>query len=137
MDAAAAVRQFYAAMNTGDTSLFDDVLAEDWEEIPLNPGQGPGREGIKPVVGWLRNTLTGFTITEEDLIVSGDLVAVRSKSRGTHSGELMGLPGTGKEVAFDAFDWHRVQDGKIVQTWHVEDFLGVVHQVGGHVVPTS
>jgi ketosteroid isomerase-like protein len=133
MDAEAAVRQFYQALNTGDTSLLDDVLHPDWEDIPLPPGvPSRGREIYKPTIAWLRGVLAGFEITHEDIVVSGDRVAVRSVSRGTHSGEMLGIPATGHDVEFRAFDFHRLEDGLIVQTWHLEDFFALYQQISGH-----
>ena len=130
MDAEAAVRQFYTAMNTGDTSLLDEVLHPDWEDIPLPPGISRGRENYKPVIGWLRGVLSGFTVTHEDIVVAGNRVAVRSVSRGRHTGEMLGIPATGRQVEFRAFDFHRLEDGQIVQSWHLEDFYDLLRQLG-------
>src|SRR5215208_2315671 len=45
-DIEAIVRSFYEPFNTGDTSVYDTILAEDWVDTPLGPGQQPGREGF-------------------------------------------------------------------------------------------
>jgi predicted ester cyclase len=138
MDPEAAVRQFYRAMSTGDASLLDEILAEDWQDIPLPPGTRPGRESFKTNgLGWIRTVFPDFTVTNEDVIVSADAskVAVRSVSGGTHAAEMFGIPATGRRVEFRAFDIHQLQDGVIVRTWHLEDFLGLVMQLGGQVVP--
>ena len=69
------------------------------------------------------------------MIVSGDKAAVRSTIRATHEGELFGIPGTGRTIEFMAIDIHRVEDGQIVETWHVEDFLSVLFQIGASIQP--
>jgi predicted ester cyclase len=138
MDSEAAVRQFYRALSTGDAGLLDEVLAEDWQDIPLPPGTGPGRESFKTQgLGWVRATFPDFVAVNQDVIISADgsKVVVRSVSGGTHAGELFGIAGTGKKVEFSAIDIHELTDGVIVRTWHLEDFLGVVMQLGGQVVP--
>jgi steroid delta-isomerase-like uncharacterized protein len=138
MDSEAAVRQFYQALSTGDASLLDEVLAEDWEDIPLPPGTKLGRESFKAEgLAWMRTVFPDFTVVNEDFIVSADgsKVAVRSVSGGTHAGEMLGIPPTGKRAEFRAFDIHHLRDGVIVRTWHLEDFFGLVRQLGAQVVP--
>lgn len=140
MNPEAAIRQFYRAMSTGDASLLDEILAEDWEDIPLPPGVTLGRESFKAQgLGWIRTVFPDFTVINEDVIVSADgsKVAVRSVSGGTHAGEMLGIAPTGKRVEFRAFDIHQLKDGVIVRTWHLEDFLGLVMQLGAQVVPSQ
>ena len=76
-------------------------------------------------------------VTNEDVIVSADgsKVVVRSVGSGTHSGELLGIPATGTRAEYRAVDIHQLKDGVIVRTWHLEDFLGLVIQLGAQVVP--
>jgi predicted ester cyclase len=70
-----------------------------------------------------RTVFPDFTVTNEDLIVSADgsKVAVRSVSGGSHSGEMLDIPATGKRAEFRAFDIPSSQDGVMVRTWHLED----------------
>jgi predicted ester cyclase len=138
VDAEATVRRFYQALSTGDADLLDDILADDWEDIPLPPGTGPGRENFKSQgLAWVRTTFPDFVAVNQDIIVSADgsKVAVRSVSGGTQAGELFGIPATGKKVEFRAFDIHQLKDGVIVRTWHLEDFLGVAMELGAQIVP--
>jgi predicted ester cyclase len=78
-----------------------------------------------------------LVVTNEDVILSADgsKVAVRSVGRGTHVGEVLGIPATGKRAEFRAFDIHHLRDGVIVRTWHLEDFFGLARQLGAQVVP--
>jgi steroid delta-isomerase-like uncharacterized protein len=128
-EAETLVRHMYEPLATGDTARVDQALAPDWEAVP--PLQaGPGAAGWKATVAHLRSVFTELTITIEDVVVSGDLVAVRSVSRGVHTGELLGVPGTGRRVEIRAADFHRIEDGRIVRTWHLEDYFGVATQLG-------
>ena len=125
-EAETIVRRMYEPLTTGDTTLVDQALTPDWDAVP--PLQaGPGAAGWKAI---LRAVFTDLTISIEDVVVSGDLVAVRSVSRGTHTGELLGVPGTGRQIEIRAADFHRLAGGRIVQTWHLEDYFGVAVQLG-------
>jgi predicted ester cyclase len=129
MDAESAVRQFYKAMSTGDVSLLDDVLAPDWQDIPLPPQQAPGRDGFKAAIPWLRSVFSELAVVHDEIIVSGNTVAVRSRTSGIHQGELFGVPATGRRVEFRAFDFHRFDGGLITHSWHLEDFFGLLGQL--------
>jgi predicted ester cyclase len=122
-------RRFYEALATGDTTLVDDALAPDWEAVPAMR-TGPGADGWKKSIEHLRGAFADLTVTIEDVVESGDMVAVRSTGRGVHAGELLGVEGTGREVEFRAADFHQVVDGRIVRTWHLEDYFGLALQIG-------
>lgn len=127
--AEATVRKFYDALTTGDTNLVDEALAADWEAVPaLRTGGGPG--GWKKSIAHLRGVFADLSTTIDEVIVSDGLAAVRAVTRGVHAGELLGVPGTGREVEFRAADFHRLEDGLIVRTWHLEDYFGLATQLG-------
>ncbi|MYZ35432.1 MULTISPECIES: ester cyclase [unclassified Streptomyces] len=127
-EAEALVRRFYQPLSTGDTDLVDEVLAPGWEALPALHA-GPGRDGWKATVAYLRSVLGGLSFTIEDVLVAGDRVAVRSVTRGTHVGELLGIPATGRQVEIRASDYHHVEGGRIVRSWHLEDYYGVIRQL--------
>jgi predicted ester cyclase len=136
------VFRMYEAMNTGDERLIDEVasevLAPDWENSPLAPGASPGADSFRNFVPWLRSVFPDFTITHEDVVACGDRVAVRSISRGTHSGgEFMGIAPTGRQVEYRAYDFHQLEDGRIKHSWHLEDFFTAVQQVGATITNPS
>ncbi|WP_405984087.1 ester cyclase [Streptomyces sp. NBC_00872] len=127
-DAEALVRRFYEPLSTGDTDLVDTVLGTDWEADPALHA-GPGHDGWKATVAYLRSVLGDLTFTIEDVVVAGDRVAVRSVTRGTHKGELLGVPATGRQIEIWASDYHQVEGGRIVRSWHLEDYYGVLQQL--------
>ncbi len=128
-DPETTVRRFYEALSTGEGTLVDEVLATDWEAIPALR-TGPGPDGWKASIAHLRSVFAELRVTIEDVLVSGDRVAVRSVTRGIHSGELLGVSATGRPIEFRASDAHRLKDGRIVQTWHLEDYFGIAMQLG-------
>ncbi len=73
--------------------------------------------------------------TIEDLIAEGDKVVARWRSRGTHQGEYMDIPPTGKEVEVTGITLYRIQGGKIAEAWNVEDKIGLLRQIGAFPEP--
>jgi predicted ester cyclase len=68
--------------------------------------------------------------TIEDLIAEGDRVAARWSARGTHQGEYVGVPPSGREVEFTGISVYRIEAGRIAESWTVEDELGLMYQIG-------
>ncbi|MEW2549574.1 ester cyclase [Streptomyces sp. NPDC047002] len=124
-----AVRRFYEALACGDTELVDGALAPGWEAVPALH-TGPGPDGWKKTVEHLSGVLSGLAVTVEHLVASGDMVAVRSVARGLHTGPLLGVEGTGREVELRASDFHQLAGGLIVRTWHLEDYFGLAGRLG-------
>jgi predicted ester cyclase len=77
-----------------------------------------------------RKAFPDVTITVEEIIAEGDLVAFRSTMRGTHSGEFLGIPPTGKAVIVGLVDVIRVADGRFVEQWGGPDLFDLLRQVG-------
>jgi steroid delta-isomerase-like uncharacterized protein len=127
------VRAFYEPFRTGDTSAYADVLAEDWIDIPLAPGQQQGPDGMAGQIAAFRHAMPDYDVTHEDLIVGGDRVAVRNTVSGTHQGAFMGHEPTGRRIEMRTMDVHQVRDGRIVVTWHLEDFAGLLAQLNSPV----
>jgi steroid delta-isomerase-like uncharacterized protein len=125
----AVVRAFYEPFRTGDTSVYDQVLTADWVDIPLAPGQQQGPAGMAAQIALFRQAMPDYEVTHEDLIAAGDKVAVRNTVSGTHQGAFMGHQPTGRRIEMRTMDIHQVRDGKIVTTWHLEDFAGLMAQL--------
>jgi len=130
---AATIRAHYALFTTGDVSGFDTVLAPDWVDHPLAgpPGfAGPQRDAFKATVLAFRAAFASPQFTIDDLIAVDDKVVVRWSLVGTHVAALVGVPATGRQVQFRAVDIHRVANGMIAESWHIEDYLGFFLQSG-------
>jgi steroid delta-isomerase-like uncharacterized protein len=136
-DTTTVVRAFYEPFRTGDTSTYDHVLAEDWIDVPLAPGQQQGPAGMAAQIALFRAAMPDYQVTHEDLIAAGDKVAVRNTVSGTHQGAFMGHAPTGRRIEMRTMDIHQVRDGRIVVTWHLEDFAGLMAQLtAGPDAPT-
>lgn len=127
------VEPFYRAFATGDLTLLDAVFTPDWRDNTLPPGRAPGLTGLKNAVAFTRSILPDVTATMEDVFAADGKVVVRIVFQGTNTGGFMGVGPNGKPVKFIAFDMHRVENGKVVESWHLEDNLALMIQLG--VVP--
>ena len=136
-DVTTVARAFYEPFRTGDTSTYDQVLDENWVDIPLAPGQQQGPGGMAAQIALFRAAMPDYTVRHEDVIAAGDKVAVRNTVSGTHQGAFMGFAPTGRRIEMRTVDVHQVRDGRIVTTWHLEDFAGLMAQLSaGPEVPT-
>jgi predicted ester cyclase len=120
---------------SGKPELLDAVLADDWDDIPLGPGQGPGRAGAKALIEGLNKAFTDFRFVVEEIIDArgadgNGMVGVRARMHGVHTGELFGIAPTGRETEVRTHDFHEIVDGRIVRTHHMEDWLSWFQQVG-------
>lgn len=123
------VRAFYEPFRTGDTAAYDDILAEDWVDIPLAPGQQQGPSGLAEQIAMFRQAMPDYDVRHEDVVVGGDRVAVRNTVSGTHRGAFMGRQPTGRRIQMRTVDIHLIRDDRIVTTWHLEDFAGLMAQL--------
>ena len=132
----AVVRRFYEQMcNERKNDLAADLFtAGHMFHDPQVPA-GIGPSAVADVVSVYQESVDGHWGIE-DIFSSenGDKVTVRWTGSGTHVGEINGIPPTNKQVRVDAISVHRLEDGKIAETWEVWDTLGFLQQLG--VVPT-
>lgn len=125
-DDVALVRQFYSSFASGDTSVFDVILAADWELKPPLFGTPGTVDGEKQTVAYLHSVLSDISYTVEDIYECGDhVVAARNVLRARQTGPFLGLAPTGQAIELMTMEFHHVQGEKIRLTWHIEDFFGV------------
>ena len=131
-DNKALARRGYEALNQRNWSVYYDVIAPDgvYHHASVTI-QGLG--GYKQFLSMYITAFPDAQFTMEDLIAEGDRVVVRQTFRGTHQGELMGIPPTGKQVTLSAIVIVRIVNGKAVEVWENGDTLGLLQQLG--VVP--
>jgi steroid delta-isomerase-like uncharacterized protein len=127
----ALAKGFYQAFASHAKDQLDSVLAADWIDVPMAPGQKPGLAGMKAAMDGYYATFPDFTPTNDDFIASGDKVVVRSTITATQRGAFAGVAATGKSISVMAIDIHRICNGRIAETWHVEDWLSGLFQMGG------
>jgi predicted ester cyclase len=67
----------------------------------------------------------------EHMVAAGDMVATYKTFTGTHEGELMGIPPTGRRVTIRVMDFVRYRDGRLSEHWNIVDVAGLMAQLGG------
>jgi len=93
-------------------------------------------EELKHHIAQFETTFPGYQLTAEEMIAAADKAVVRSTFRGTHKGDLMGIPPTGKQVTMPLILIYRIADDKIVEHWMQADNLGLLQQLGAIPAPT-
>lgn len=126
----AVVRNLYGALNAGDLSKFADGLADDVVEHEELPGLTPDKAGVVQFFRGAMAGVEGFRMNIEEIMAEGDRVTVRATVSGKHTGELMGIPATGKDLNVPLADYFRVQGGKVAEHWGVMDSGTMLMQMG-------
>ena len=115
--------------NQGNLSALDELFTANFREHQdgMLP---PNLEGVKGAIRSLRTFFPDLRLTIEEIIAVGDKTWARIIARGTHRGQFMQVPPTGKTIAIDVIDICRFEGGKIVEHWGVADRLAMMQQIG-------
>lgn len=123
-------RIYDEVVNEGKLDLIDELMADDFIEHEAFPGLSEGREGVKQFLSMIRSAFDGFRMDVEDLIAEGDKVVAHITLKGTHSGEFMGIAGTGAAINVPAVDIIRFANGQAIEHWGVTDGMAMLDQLG-------
>lgn len=115
--------------NKGNVSFVDEVCAPNFRAMDALGGTFD-REGLKQLARGYRAAFPDLQIRTEEVIAEGDAVVVRWRGTGTHRGELMGIPPTGKELKVTGLDLFRFSGGKAVEHISQWDVYGMFKQLG-------
>jgi steroid delta-isomerase-like uncharacterized protein len=131
MDHAATMTRMYDLLSAGDIDGFGDLVADDFIEHEEMPGLERSKEGVKALFRMYRAGFPDLRMEVEDILVSSDKVVARVRGTGTHEGEFMGMPATGKSVDVQLIDIIRFgEDGLAHEHWGVFDALKMMQQLG-------
>jgi steroid delta-isomerase-like uncharacterized protein len=118
---------------SGDLDDLDALVAPDVVQRGQRPGEAPGLDGLKATMRWLSSVFSDQRWEIHDLVAEGDLVVCRLTHHGRHTGDLMGIPPTGRTVAYQYVHFFRFEGGKVVEQWSVRDDMALMRQLG--VIP--
>ena len=124
-----AIETLYRAFES-DVDLLDQAVTPDWQDIPLAPYQAPGRDGMKPLIRAWQAAFPDTKITVHEIIGVSGRAAVRAEITATHMGEWFGVAPTGRRFSMSIHEFHSLENGRLTQTWHLEDWFGWLNQVG-------
>lgn len=125
-----AVETLYRVFSQNEPELLNQAVTPDWQDLPLAPGQVPGREGMKPLIKGFAAAFPDLKITIHEIIGAPGRAAVRAEITGTHAGKWFGVAPTHKTFRMPIHEFHHIEDGRITHTWHLEDWFGWLCQVG-------
>lgn len=117
------------AQGQGNLDAVDEFLAPDFVDHTPFPGVPGTREGVKQVFAMIRAGVPDHDAKVEHMVAEGDMVATYKTFTGTHEGELMGIPPTGRRVTIRVMDFVRYRDGQLSEHWNIVDVAGLMGQL--------
>ncbi|MBM3766381.1 MAG: ester cyclase [Acidobacteria bacterium] len=132
----AVVRQWFERVwNNGEENAIDDLVATDAVARGLSSGDLKGPDQFKPFFQSMRASFPDIGITLLRCVTEGDLCAAHYKVTGTHKGDGLGFPATGRKVVYEGMTMFRVADGKLQEGWNCLDSMSLFQQLGLIPVP--
>ena len=134
-DNAATVTVFYDLLsNPGDAAqleAFQEATAANWESIGNYSGKNKNRDAFLGQMGGFAQLMPDLDWAIQDMHQDGDTVIVRSRATGTPVAPFFGVDGQGRSFDILTIDIHELEEGKIVRTYHVEDWATALQQLSG------
>ena len=138
------VRRYYEeALNEERYDLLKELIATDvvnhdpLSDETLTPEEARGFEGFRRHVEVFHEAFPDGTVTINDVIAEGDMVAARFTVEGTHEGRFGGIEPTGKKFSGTSMVFYRIENGKIAERWLESDNLDMLKQLGAYQQPTA
>ena len=125
---AIARRIFDEVASKGNLEVIDELVSPN--HVYHSDPELSGIEGQKKLVTRYRTAFPDLVLSVQDQIAEGDKVVTRFTAQGTHRGDLMGTPPTGKQVTATAISIMRFVDNKVVEEWELVDEMGMMRQLG-------
>jgi steroid delta-isomerase-like uncharacterized protein len=128
---AIATRWMVEGWQMGRPEMVDELHAADFVDHDSS-GRTPDREGFKQGIAELYAAFPDLHADVDRLVVDAEdgSVAIRWRAAGTHSGEFMGIPPTGRRLSFKGIEIIRIADGRIVERWGEWDGMDLLQQLG-------
>lgn len=134
---AALVERYWADVWSGGETDLTTLLTEDelhhWGFGESTVGHAEYLARLAPFMA----AFPDFAIVPDAIVADGDLVASSWTATGTHEGEWMGIPATGKAIEYTGMNMFRFECGLIAESWGSADHLGLLRQIGGLPEPAA
>jgi predicted ester cyclase len=117
--------------NEGRLELIDELIAEDlFDHLELKGLSGSGRARYRTSVEMTRAAFPDFRNPLDFVLADGAFAVSYGRSTGTHRGEFMGIPATGRSFDVPTYGILRFANGQAVERWGMSDNLAMVQQLG-------
>ena len=136
-DAASIAREYLDAWNRRDWARYRDILHA---EYTLTGGDGQTQKGRDAGLAVGQMFATAFPdgkIDIQKITATGDTAIVEFIGRGTHTGDLMGIAPTGRQMTIPVCEVYELRDGKIYAERRYMDMLHMMQQLGVAPVPAT
>src|SRR5579862_542406 len=124
-------------INQGNLNAADEIVEDNFIELDPLPGQRQGREGLKETIVMMRSAFPDIHWVVDETIASGDKVVTRFTWTGTHQGDFIGIPATGKGVTVRGVVIDRLANGRMADSRILMDTLGLLQQLGAAPAPDN
>lgn len=130
------MQRFVTFINSASESLAIELISPDAVfYVPGRPDPIQGPAGYLSIIAMMRSGFPDIQWTLEDMVSDGDKIAARFTMRGTHHGNFLGVPATGKPIEAQAINFYHLSDGRFVKEYGQPDMLAIMAQIGA--VPSS
>jgi steroid delta-isomerase-like uncharacterized protein len=128
----ATIKKSVQAQNNRDFSVFTSLVTPDFvrHELAYMFGGQKGQQELDDLLQTINKVLPDFRNEIVDMFATEDRGAAHFSLTGTHKGEILGIPPTGKSVIFHAITLYRFEEGKIAEVWPLIDVAGFLRQIG-------
>jgi predicted ester cyclase len=123
-------RTWEEILPSGDAEALATVIDPDCVNHDTPPGVPQGFEGVRQTMLLLKSAFADQRYEVHRLIGEGETVVIECTLHGRHIGEFMGIPPTGRDIALRSVHIVRYRDGREVETWALQDRLGLLQQLG-------
>ena len=126
-------RMVEEVVNQGKFDVVDELFHPDYVDHVAPPGSPPGLEGVKAIFSMFRTGFPDVKFNIDNMVGEGNYVATLVHGEGTHTGQFIQFPPSGKHAVWRSVGFFRVEDGLIREHWGIPDLLGLLIQIG--VIP--
>ena len=113
----------------GELDRVGEFVLPGFVDHSLPPGLPEGEEGVRAILGLIRQAFPDHDANVLQMVAEGDLVATHKEFTGTHLGEFFGVPATGRRATIRVMDFVRYEDGRIAEHWNIVDVAGLMAQL--------
>ena len=125
----AVFERLMSALNAKDTATMESLMADDFVDNDAMPGMAPGRQGMIDMMGMFVGAFPDLNVVVDHWVAEGDLVAGVMTTKGTQTGEFMGMPASGKKFSVREMHMVRVANGKMAEHWGLANEMSMMQQL--------
>ena len=118
-----------SALNAKDMATMESLIADDFVDNDAKPGMAPGRQGMIDMMGMFVGAFPDLNVVVDHWVAEGDLVAGELTTKGTQTGEFMGMPASGKKFSVREMHMVRVANGKMAEHWGLANEMSMMQQL--------